>query len=270
MLNQGDDAVRRLIYELGRRAYHLVFEPLGLSVPSRVLKLFGEKFGRKGEMEYWIELEKKHGSIPNSHYKHLMMASGGIDDLTWFANKVVVDIGCGPGGSLGWCTTARVRLGVDPLSENYARFGICNHDMVYLNVCAEDIPLPSHSVDVVYSINSLDHVRDVDVVIGEVRRILRPGGYFLGALNLFEEPNIREPHIFTPDSVEAFMAEGFTREWYKIGPHPIAVTSMSPELLPRLEPSDLLYGYSHMLDSAQPPPADTSKSHILFCRYRRV
>jgi SAM-dependent methyltransferase len=44
---------------------------------------------------------------------------------------------------------------------------------------AEAIPLPSASVDVVLSTAVLCSVDDLDVVLAEIRRVLRPGGRFI-------------------------------------------------------------------------------------------
>lgn len=39
------------------------------------------------------------------------------------------------------------------------------------------IPLPDHSVDVIFSSNVLEHVEDLPQILSEFRRVLTPGGY---------------------------------------------------------------------------------------------
>lgn len=48
----------------------------------------------------------------------------------------------------------------------------------FLHIPAENIPLPDSSVDLVFSFNTLEHVVDPAQVVQEIKRVLRPGGYF--------------------------------------------------------------------------------------------
>jgi 2-polyprenyl-6-hydroxyphenyl methylase/3-demethylubiquinone-9 3-methyltransferase len=49
----------------------------------------------------------------------------------------------------------------------------------YLVASGEDLPLPDASVDCVVCVDVLEHVRSLDQVLDEIRRVLRPGGVFL-------------------------------------------------------------------------------------------
>lgn len=55
---------------------------------------------------------------------------------------------------------------------------------------AENIPLPSKSVDLVLSNQVLEHVLDPDQSVKEVYRILKPGGIFVGSV-----PHISPVHL---------------------------------------------------------------------------
>lgn len=48
---------------------------------------------------------------------------------------------------------------------------------------AEDVPLDDSAFDIVISIDSLDHMPDVDRVLIEVSRLLKPNGYFIMSIN---------------------------------------------------------------------------------------
>lgn len=174
---------------------------------------------RRSELSFWSEWLEEHGpGARTAYYREFMMRMGGIDDPRFFENKVCLDLGCGPMGSLTWLRGAKAALGLDPLSEEYRKFGIVDHDMVYLSASAEAIPLPSRSVDVLFSMNSLDHVDDLERSCREIRRVLRPEGHFLGSLNLEEEPTPAEPWTLSEELLDRLLFAEWTREFYQVRP----------------------------------------------------
>ena len=135
-----------------------------------------------------------------------VLSEAQIEDQEFFQEKVVVDIGPGPLGFPDACEAA-VSIGVEPLAERLAAAGLLLPDShaVYLPVGAERMPLVSGSVDVALSRNSLDHVRDPAAVVGEVRRILRPGGTFILNVDLDHPATATEPHTFTAGRVRELL-----------------------------------------------------------------
>src|SRR5205807_4827140 len=98
--------------------------------------------------------------------------------------KKVVDVGCG-GGLLAE-ELARLGLrvtGVDPslpsleiARRHAASAGL---EIEYLTGAGEALPLPDASVDVAACCDVLEHVADLDQVVAEISRVLRPGGVFV-------------------------------------------------------------------------------------------
>jgi len=150
-----------------------------------------------------------------------VLSEAQIEDPAFFAGKVVLDIGPGPLGFPDACDAA-LSIGVEPLAERFAAAGLLipNSRALYLAVGAEDIPLVSETVDVALSRNSLDHVRDPEAVVGEVLRLLRPGGTFILNVDLDHPATATEPHTFTLDKVRRLLA-GFDieREIQRAGAH---------------------------------------------------
>ncbi len=173
---------------------------------------------RETELGFWKKMYKEHGGEFKYEYKKMMTEAGDITDESFFDNRIVVDIGCGPGGSLCWIEKAKARIGVDPLTERYTAFGIEKHDMVYLQACAEKIPLPSRYADVIFCVNSLDHVDNPVKAMAEIRRILKPGGHFIGSINLRKITTINEPHRLTESGLREYLFKGWIREYYLIRP----------------------------------------------------
>lgn len=89
----------------------------------------------------------------------------------------LLNVGCGPGGFNLAAERAGARTwGVDADPEAVAlatgRMGRGH----FLCAEAEQLPLASASVDVVYCYSTLEHVADAERAVGEMLRVLRPGG----------------------------------------------------------------------------------------------
>lgn len=88
------------------------------------------------------------------------------------AGDRLLDIGCGPLPTPGYLQGLRAGgaclMGLDVNPTEFQGFRITG--------CAEFLPLPDESVDVVVFATSLDHVCDLDATLREVRRVLPAGG----------------------------------------------------------------------------------------------
>jgi SAM-dependent methyltransferase len=110
------------------------------------------------------------------------------------AHRLVVDVGCGSGGTLAHLATSYPQstrlLGVEPadnmrvvgggLTERYPNIAFCNGRF-------EALPLESHSVDYLYSIMAFHWVAQPEQGVSEIHRVLRPAAaadiFFVGRWN---------------------------------------------------------------------------------------
>ena len=136
----------------------------------------------------------------------------------YYTSKRVIDIGCGPLGTLEWADNAAERVGADPLATSYQALTKGKHAMRYVTCNSESIPFEDGHFDIVSMFNSLDHVFDVDATIAELKRICRPGGDIMIIVELDQKPTITEPHSIGLSVLEAFPGfEVMHRSVYELG-----------------------------------------------------
>ncbi len=168
------------------------------------VRLDGSKTEKaRQEMAYWFERQQAEGELGNTHYKYFYTKHFGIDE-SCYSGKKVLDIGCGPRGSLEWAHMAQSRVGLDPLAHHYRTLGIGKHATQYVAGLSESIPFPDDHFDVVSAFNSLDHVENLDRTIDEIKRVLKPGGTFLLITDVNHKPTVCEPICFSWSVLDKF------------------------------------------------------------------
>jgi SAM-dependent methyltransferase len=94
----------------------------------------------------------------------------------------VLDLGCRTGALTQHYAEGNTVVGVDvdrsALEQAEARLGI---ETVWTDV-EEELPFPDNSFDVVVAGELLEHLADPGAVVAHVRRVLRPGGRFVGSV----------------------------------------------------------------------------------------
>jgi ubiquinone/menaquinone biosynthesis C-methylase UbiE len=168
--------------------------------------LYGRRRKRAEELSYWRSRKEAEGELHAAHYEAIFTGLIGLE-RGFYAGKDVLDVGCGPRGSLEWAEMARRRVGLDPLADDYRALGIEAHAMEYVVAPAEAMPFEDASFDVVASVNSLDHVDDLDGSVAEIKRVLRPGGHLVLAVEVGHEPTWTEPQSLGWDVTRRFEPE---------------------------------------------------------------
>ncbi len=155
----------------------------------------------KYDRDYFLNMERTYGSFDSLRARRLMgMMEGFLKDKV----DVIVDAGCGSGHYLpflaGFCRKLYgLEYSEDGVGMSKARkiknLEVVKHDL------AERMPLEDSSVDFLLCTEVLEHISDVGFVLGEFRRVLRPGGRALISV-----PN------FTPLSFEHLRETFFTKD----------------------------------------------------------
>lgn len=172
------------------------------------------------ELIYWRTRYKEEGhQFYNKHYKELMLNIAQETSDMFLDGKIVADFGCGPRGSLAWTDKPIIKLGIDVLAGKYLEnFGdeLIKHGMVYVTSSEERIPVPDAFVDYLFTINSLDHVANLERMVFEISRIMKPGGIFLASFNLNEPPTVCEPQSITEEMIRTKVLKDFEIQSYRM------------------------------------------------------
>jgi ubiquinone/menaquinone biosynthesis C-methylase UbiE len=116
----------------------------------------------------------------------------------------VLDIGAGmgPGAVLAAKAGARV-FAVDPTPFMRLVLGVrrlwqpSRDRLEILDGTAEQLPVPDASVDAAWAVNAMHHWSDLDAGIGELARVLRPGGRLLLVDEDFDDPSHEDHERFS-------------------------------------------------------------------------
>jgi len=159
------------------------------------------------EIKYWLNARKfQGGELKNEHYEYFYTDHFKLTK-SFYNNKRILDIGCGPRGSLEWATNAKTRIDLDTIANLYRDLGIMNHNMTYVFSDAENMPFTDGYFDIITSFNSLDHVDNLAEAINQIKLKLKPGGLFLLLTDVNHNPTPAEPQVLKWDVVKMFEPE---------------------------------------------------------------
>ena len=158
---------------------------------------------RHEELAYWRSRLAAEGQLRGTEYERFFTDWFGLTRADYEGRRVL-DIGCGPRGSLDWASMTAERVGLDPLADEYVRLRGGGGGMTFVAGVAESIPFPDSHFDVIASFNSLDHVDDLGRAVAEITRVARPGAALLLVTDVGHEPTFTEPQAFSWDVLDAF------------------------------------------------------------------
>lgn len=123
--------------------------------------------------------------------------------------RSILDFGCGGGDAIDFFRDALpgasycgVDIEVSP--EVRAR---TRRDVEFDTYAGETLPYPDRSFDLVYSRQVFEHVRHPDRATQEIRRVLRPGGLFVGSLSNLEPYHSFSIFNYTPYGAYRLLAD---------------------------------------------------------------
>ena len=90
--------------------------------------------------------------------------------------KYILEVGCGRGSMLLKLDSAARRVGIDPSSEALDLARIQNQGVTFQVAFAEKLPFEDNTFDLVYSLEVIEHVKEYELMVSEIERVLKPGG----------------------------------------------------------------------------------------------
>jgi ubiquinone/menaquinone biosynthesis C-methylase UbiE len=101
--------------------------------------------------------------------------------------KKILEVGVGAGTDhLQWARAGAECHGVDlteaAIETTRARFALYGLETRLQRLDAERLPFPDETFDLVYSWGVIHHSERPETIVGEVRRVLKPGGLFVGMM----------------------------------------------------------------------------------------
>lgn len=117
----------------------------------------------------------------------------------------VLDVGCGISTVLHFLDGER--YGIDPLADKYKQLYSYPEGINIRRGFGEEIPFPDEYFDIVFCSSALDHVANPQKAIGEIHRVLKPGGFFVLSVEIFEEKIVSDHslHSFTKKDVYSLL-----------------------------------------------------------------
>ncbi len=156
--------------------------------------------------------------IPEFHKGTVMYAEHqtryiAAEDLV--KGKIVLDIATGSGyGAKLLAKNAKKVFGVDVDADSieYAKENFYGTNIEYLVGDGESIPLPDNSIDVVTTFETIEHIKDYQKFIKEVKRVLKPDGLAIVSTPNdleFTEGNHYHLHEFEYDELVSLLKKDF-------------------------------------------------------------
>ncbi len=192
--------------------------------PSRAYEEVGidsTKVKHDSELDFWrsVNIVGQNRDETDAHYRNIILSIADEKDEAFLQNKVVADFGCGPRGSLNWIKNSMINIGIDVLAPQYTKeFGeeIIKQRMLYVTSGEKFIPIPDNTIDCLITMNSLDHVSDLEAMCNEITRIMKPKALLVGSFNLFEPATSCEPQSLTEELLKVSLFCKFNVINYRI------------------------------------------------------
>jgi 2-polyprenyl-3-methyl-5-hydroxy-6-metoxy-1,4-benzoquinol methylase len=163
------------------------------------------------ELISWKKMREITESPRGKLFQGWLQWSDNIDLPPIHRKDVILDIGCGPQGIIQTISKG-IRVGIDPLISKYRSTYQMPADINFVVGVGEYLPFKDNKVDLIFMINTLDHVINPKKVLVEVRRVCKRflildtnttplSDKFMMKVGYKHPLDIYHPHNFTAEEV---------------------------------------------------------------------
>ncbi len=148
-----------------------------------------------------------------------------LHELTFVDDGYYVDVGCGPNPILAFVDKG-TRVGVDPLMPFYRENFVLPEGMETHEGTIEELAaVPDGRADVIFSMNNIDHIKDLPSAVGTLRKKLKDSGHLIVSVNVVRSAwasaasklvdiyKVLDPthtyHFHSPDEVASHLSSHF-------------------------------------------------------------
>jgi SAM-dependent methyltransferase len=113
-------------------------------------------------------------------------------------NRPILDVGCGDGIFANILFDEKIETGIDPLVYELERAGQTGMYEEVIEAFGDKIPKDDNQFATVFSNSVLEHIENLDPVLKDIHRVLKPGGYFYATIptNYFEKYSVISKLLF--------------------------------------------------------------------------
>lgn len=167
---------------------------------ARTRKYLQWKLAQSAELKWWQrylkDREVEEYKTDKLRYWHQVLGDLG-ERFNHFLGLDVLDAGCGPAGIFMALSQANVDA-VDPLLEQYhlslKHFDKGDYPWVrFFQSALEDFNIQKQ-YDVVFCINAINHVADIELCYKKLAEWVKPGGYLVISIDSHQIPGLK--HVF--------------------------------------------------------------------------
>jgi ubiquinone/menaquinone biosynthesis C-methylase UbiE len=181
-----------------------------------------EKAFQKPLYAEWLSAgKKKRGFLELKRKKLFSEVLESVElNFSYFKNKELLDVGCGFQGIINFIDSAKKRVGLDPLIEEFSEKLKTEKCIEFVQGVGEKMPFESNSFDFVFCLNVLNHTAHPEEVLKEISRVLKPCGelllwvhtfhplvsFFNPLIALLDAPH---PHHFSSKKIKQMLSKKF-------------------------------------------------------------